>query len=71
MCQYVCMFPRKGSGKKKSNSNENTYHSIYTLLHTRNLREIMMILELKNKTKLNLVDVLSESKEKLKTNVDT
>lgn len=31
----------------------------------------MMILELKNKTKLNLVDVLSESKEKLKTNVDT
>lgn len=31
----------------------------------------MMILELKNKTKLNLVDVLSESKEKLETNVDT
>lgn len=31
----------------------------------------MMILELKKKTKLNLVDVLSESKEKLKTNVDT
>lgn len=38
---------------------------------TPGIREIMMILELRNKTKLNLVDVLSESKEKLKTNVDT
>lgn len=66
---YVC-FPER-AWKKKNLIIMKTHISFYTLLHTRNLREIMMILELRNKTKLNLVDVLSESKEKLKTNVDT
>lgn len=70
----VCMFPLKGPGRKKNLivMNIHIIQLLYTIIHQESLREKWMILELRNKTKLNLVDdVLSESKEKLKYNVDT
>lgn len=66
---YVC-FPER-AWKKKNLIIMKTHITVSIHYSTPGIREIMMILELRNKTKLNLVDVLSESKEKLKTNVDT